>query len=154
MHECSESKTAKEWLKYVKTFPVRVREVVLSCGEPSIWPEIVELADSLLDEKYFVMIYTNLMNTRLLNIQPNRRLRILATYHQSYNQKQFEKHLTALRKLHRVDVDEIDNGVLEGSHVKNWSIRENLQIPLWKSLRVGPDGLVYTNTYDSIKKYV
>jgi len=73
--------SAKDWIRIIETFPIRINKVSLIGGEPFIYPDIVELANGLMDRGYLVTILTNL--TRKHNFKNSYKLHLYATYHKS-----------------------------------------------------------------------
>ena len=72
----------KEIQGAVEKFPYKIREVFVSGGAPELHPDFVELVNWLLDKKYFVHLFTNLMFPEvLLNIKKTKRFLITASYH-------------------------------------------------------------------------
>jgi organic radical activating enzyme len=149
-----ELKTVNEWIDYIKNFPLKIKEIQLTGGEPSIYPGIVELANKLLEEGYLLTIYSNLTNTKLLDVNPTRRLRIKSTYHESHDQDRFKNNLDILRKIHRVDIDEIDHEVIGNSNIKQWCTIEEIRKSIKGYLRIAPNGTIYTNCYDCAKEHL
>jgi len=109
----------KEWMNIINTFPVKVREVVLSGGEPMLYGNYVELADAIVSSGRFLTVYTNLTLTKGLDVKPSIRMRLDASFHESVNNKLFFNNLKEYRKKFRVDTNEIEKKEIKGSVVKN-----------------------------------
>lgn len=154
MPDDPELKTVGEWIDYIKNFPLKIKEIQLTGGEPSIYSGIVKLANGILKEGYLLTIYSNLTNTKLLNVNPSRRLRIKSTYHESYDQGKFKKNLGILRKIHRVDIDEIYQEIIGNSNIKQWYTIDKIQKSTKGYLRIAPNGRIYTNCYDCAKEHL
>ena len=143
--------TLDEWKEWFNVgFPVKIREVYLSGGEPSLVPYIVELTNFLLDKGYHVLLFSNLARVdRLEKIKKSYRFYVRATYHHVDDKERFDKAYQRLIKTHPVIVDEFEYKVLPYSRVKNdWGT-----IPFWKvpaAFRVGCDGSLYKSIFDHV----
>jgi organic radical activating enzyme len=135
------------WKDWISTFPIKIREVALSGGEPTLVPYFDELANWLLKEGYYVLILTNLTtHIPLMKIQPSRRLRIVATFHECYSKIKFLKNYEIVSKVHRVDVIEIEKEELSFSKKKALSNEERAK--RIEYLRSAPNGATYRNCFE------
>ena len=140
----SKQSTLEDWKFYIKNFPVKIKEVFVSGGEPTMIKWLPELLEWLLAEKYHVTVFTNLFNPKMLKVKPNFRYQIIATYHHSDNQERFDKAYKELEG-YRVDVQEIGSKKLPYSKVIPFTNNEELQSKLF---RVSPDLQLYTSCYE------
>lgn len=137
----------KEWFE--KGFPVKIKEVYLSGGEPSLVPYIAELANYLIDKGYHVCLFSNLARVdRLEKIKKNYRFYIRSTFHHVDNAERFDKAYQKLIKTHPVIVDEFDYKEFPYSVLKYGYD----DIPHWKipNFRVGSDGSLYKCIFDHV----
>jgi len=75
-------KTADQWIDYLDNFPLKIREITFSGGEPFIYKEISELINGLLEKGYSIRILTNLTHFPKV-IKKSNRLMIRASYHKT-----------------------------------------------------------------------
>jgi hypothetical protein len=111
----SDELSLRSWKKIIDIFPVRVREVVISGGEPFLFSVLPRLVNYLIEKKYFVTIQTNLTLTKqVYEINASSRLLISATYHSPMRIAQFEENLNEFRALgHRVIVTNPEQSEVE-----------------------------------------
>ncbi len=95
-----------KWARLIDSFPARVREVVISGGEPFLYQDIGKLINHLTDRGKFVTIFSNLeMLTKKLGIRPSYRIRIGASLHESQDRARFMKAYRENRGIYRIDYD-------------------------------------------------
>ena len=104
-----------DWERLIKNFPVKIREVVISGGEPLLYFEIQRLILLLLDLDLMVMMNSNLMIKRNLSILKSDRLRVEATLHEGVDKTKFYSNVQHYRQWFKVDVDFFTD--------HNWPIR-------------------------------
>jgi len=146
MPKCVELRPS-EWLSYIESFPVKIREIYLSGGEPGLYNGIEELTNELIDRGYFVTIFTNLsyiINFTKLKKSP--RLRFSATFHHHMHADVFIKNYRKISSKYRINVDEIGKKLLPFSKVKTFCTPEDEMST--KMLRVAPDGTIFTNCWE------
>ncbi len=138
-----------DWVDLIQSFPVRVREVVISGGEPTIYPGMVTFINKLLELGYFVTVFTNLTNKYLINTNKSFRLRIYATFHgRHYDKNRFLSNYYAVTKKHRVDVNEIAEQRLSFSKVDPWGCDLEQAKTINKNyFWISPDGMIHTSCY-------
>jgi hypothetical protein len=83
----------QEWIQIISAYPGKIKKVIISGGEPFLYPDIVALVNYLLGKKILVSIATNLTTIKGLRIQNSRRLEIRATYHDNFSKQRFIDHL-------------------------------------------------------------
>lgn len=87
---------------------IKVREVYVAGGEPTIMPYFVELINWLIDQGFHVLVLTNLkLPDKLLQIKRSYRFSIRATYHHADDKERFLEAYNKIYPIHRIDVDEI-----------------------------------------------
>lgn len=105
-----------KWKKIIKNHPTKVREVVITGGEPMLMGEdFICLVDWLIENKYFVTIFSNLTLKYGLRIKPSWRIRMVATYHRSMDIQEFRNNLELYKEKFRVDVGEVATNYIPGS---------------------------------------
>ncbi|MFX1589464.1 MAG: hypothetical protein ACFFC1_15030 [Promethearchaeota archaeon] len=157
-------KSIKELKKFVAEIemclsPFRLREIRVSGGGPEMHPDFAKFVNWLLNQGYFVQVYTNLMNFRKLNLlKPTCRLMICSTFHHSSNKMRFINNYYTLKEKYRIKVDEIienpEDKQLNFSKGKDFCTIQDMKDNRLM-LRVAPNLKAFTNCYDiyDIKKY-
>lgn len=149
----------KDWIYTFDNFPNKIKEVVISGGEPTLVPYCAELINYLTDKHIQVAIFTNLSNDILFDVRPSVYFRIGATYHQQYNISVFARRYKAFKKAgYQITADEIGESKLKAYGIKSIpkeEIRPD-QIGLLKlnrkMIRIGPDLKISLNCYDAYYK--
>lgn len=148
---CSSTLTVDEWMDRVKTFPLPLREVVISGGEPTIYDGYADLVNRLLDAGYYVVVNSNLTVFRD-DVNPSHRFRILATYHHSANRIRWEKNYRAYSKKYRVDAVEIGQSDLDYTRTKEFCKVEEAKT-YSPGFYYGPDGILNTSFWEVLQRY-
>jgi organic radical activating enzyme len=155
MIKCKKQLGVAEWKYLVKSFPRKLREVQLTGGEPLIVPFYSELVNWLLDEGYFVTVFSSLWNLSGLDVEMSTerflRYRISATYHRKMEVEKFKEHLKKYRAKYRVDVEEIETDEIKGSFIKSECRPEYGHTCV--GFMYAPDGRIYHNFYELIEEY-
>jgi len=98
-----------QWIDIIGKY--NVNSVRISGGEPMLYRDITLLINSLLEDKYYVRLVTNLIVNDISGVLPNPRFRILATYHKdSMTNKQKERFILnyhRYKKDYLIDVREL-----------------------------------------------
>lgn len=149
----SETMQLEDWQHVITDhFPHKIREVVLTGGEPMILPYYSELVNWMLSRGLFVTVYSNLMTSGGLKVNPSYRYRIASTYHHSASKEKFEKMLEKYREKYRVDIEEIgDTKKIEASHLKPYSSLEYTEE--CRGFFYTPEGRLFTNFNQMIRHY-
>lgn len=149
----SDELTLDEWKEILSNqFPRPIKEVVISGGEPMLMPYFSELVNYLLDRNIFVCIYSNLLTSNGLKVNPSVRYRIHATYHKSANLKHFKRNLAIYRQKYRVNVDEIGGQpVVTGSWDKRYVDLSDTHF--CRGFFYAPDGRLITNFNTLTRQY-
>lgn len=153
--ESNDVHSVYEWIEFIKTFPVKIREVYITGGEPSLFKGVETLCNWLIDNGYFVTVFSNLTDKCevFLKVKISARFKIQSTYHESANINHFTNNYLVLSRLHRIDIDEINtNHFPYLSNKKQLTTIENEKKP--SILRVNPDFSIYTNCYDHNQHYL
>lgn len=136
---------------FINTFPYKIREVHISGGSPELHPNFNGFVNWLLEEKYFVKVFTNLNKHHLLyGLKWSNRLMLVATFHHSDNYNRFNKVYKVLKKVMRVELEEIQDGEPQYYFESRFKPLETAEILKQdnKMIRVSPDLKLYTNCYE------
>lgn len=145
--------TVEGWKDFITNFPIKIREIKLTGGEPVFYNGFIQLSNWILEQGYFLHINTNLSTTyKLTHINPSSRLYIQATYHPSetplsgflYNQERVSEE-------HRVETQQIGKVVEQGMRKIPWSTMEDAKKTFKRTLVVAPDGAIYTSCYNVVR---
>lgn len=146
--------STEQWIAFIKTFPLRIREIFISGGEPSLSKTGMELAKWVIENGYFLTIYSNLTNTNLYELPRSIRFRIMASnHHRFFDQEKFLENVNFVRQRHRIDIDKVGNTpdfVGRGKPLSDDEIHRKIKKGY---LRCAPDGLIFTNCYDMCEQY-
>jgi hypothetical protein len=134
----SKESTLEEWKQFIDMFTTttKVREVMVSGGEPTLIKWLPDFVNWLVSEKgLHVTVLTHFRSiVPLIEIKPHYRLQITATYH---HQDDLIRFMAVYKGLvdagHRVNVDEINTGekdwkqAIEFSRVKRgWNTAQDV----------------------------
>lgn len=146
--------TSEKLKGIIDEFPLKISGIALTGGEPALNKDLPEIVNWLLDQGICVTIYSNLVKIKpYFLIQQSYKFRIVSTYHISCDKKKFIENYYKLKKYYRVDVDEIGTKTLPFSRLKKFIVINDSRIPAKNYLRIGIDGLIFTNCYDVIDHY-
>ena len=148
--------SVSDWMQIIETFPVKIREVVLSGGEPMKYKDFHKLVNRILDSGRFVTVWTNLTLNNGLKCKSSYRLRFGASYHNCYNLDKWSIRLKKYRKKFRVDIDELETTFINGSNSKHILKTEDEQNYCLNrpKLSFAPDGKLHKclgDVYESAK---
>jgi organic radical activating enzyme len=133
------------WKDLISNFSLKIKEVSVSGGEPTLYPYFAEFVNWLLDKGYHVKIYSNLTNPSPINdIKKSYRLIINATNHKH---KAFLGNYLEMK--HRVNVIELGERTLSFSRVNPILDKPNKI----KGLVVGPDTKLFQNCAEMNQYY-
>jgi len=135
--------TAKQWLEILLNYKPKIKFVVISGGEPSIYKDIVPLVDGLTKNKIAVRILTNLTSRRLLGVDNNPYVRFYTTLHYGFvDLDKFLENLRLYKNKFLVSVNEFEGKpkMIKGSRMK---ILETLDNPDRVSKTPEGDDLTY-----------
>ena len=155
----AELRSLEEWKRYLtdldRTFKLsrsRIKEIVLSGGEPTLLPYFNELCNWI-TERWLLMVYTNLSDiSKLCSLNQTPRLIIHATFHpEGTDSIWFNRRWRILDEIHRVEVDEIGQRRLANPHkktrLKPFATMEDMETKL-AMLRVDPNFAAYLYCID------
>ena len=140
----------EDWKKIIKGFPVRVREVFISGGEPTLISWLPELCNWLLDQGYHVTVFTNLHNDlALTSVKKSHRFQVFATFHQEHdNPFDFTGAYEAVKKVHNISVGELGDRKKILPYSKMSKLFRDSSGLMDREFRYSPDGKLYTSCYE------
>jgi organic radical activating enzyme len=156
----SPESTLKEWKERIETFPIKIKEVYVTGGEPALIDWMPEFVNWLLDRGIFVTLYTNLsvkktvneelgLYRRLLaNIQKSNRFQILSTFHNTADAGFYEATYFIEKRSFRIKSTEISNtGETHFTFSKPhpFTNEQELRKPMF---RIGPDLAIHTSCWE------
>ena len=97
--------TPDDWYRLLKNFPVKIRELHITGGEPFIYKDIQELILKLLPLGFHISLNTNLLIRRDLSMVESDKFRITGTLHNQKNVDKFYSNVDFYRQWVRVDTD-------------------------------------------------
>ena len=141
-----------QWLNYIDKFPLKIGEISIGGGEPTLYPRLSILINILLHKGFFVQLFTNLTHPEIINrIDKSIRFRVIATYHEGQIPKDtFLNNLKILK--HPVQSQAFVDGIPVKRKINFWDLNERKN--LISCLRISPDGTIFTNCYDLHKFYL
>ena len=159
--------SAKQWLQRIDRFPVKVDEITLSGGEPSIYYDITDLINGLVERSIIVLMFTN-CNVPVRNLKPNKRLRIIASLHEGADGGRFIRGADYYQSIGiRVDVDLLDSKIFGlsfpgdrksgGGTVNKGVVKytySRIDCLESKIFNYGPDGKLWTSPGQCYHEYV
>jgi hypothetical protein len=127
----------EEWKEIISNFPVKVKEIFISGGEPTLIKWLPELCNWLLDKGYHVTIFSNLWSVNLLNcLNKSYRLQIWATFHQEQDTaKRFDSVYQYLKAGgYNIRVGELGHKsqILPYSEMQRFTTNEELKEPAFR----------------------
>lgn len=139
-----------EWIEIFDRFPVKIREVIITGGEPFLYKHIDELILYLVGRNIHVAVFSNLLVKRQLSYTGDL-LRIAASHHENVSKEKFNKGLEYYRSQGvRVDYKEyIENSFSEG---KFETITDN-DCLLEPRFIIAPNGHIMINKKQMLNEY-
>ncbi len=143
--QCPES-TFEEWKQLIDRFPVKIREVSVSGGEPTLHKDFEKIVEYLLKFTH-VKVYSNLTHPeRLMNLKKNHRLSVHATFHHSDDPGRFDEAYKLIYSKHRIEVSEI-GGMKKLSYSKTKHLIKN-KSDYGSNFNIGPDLRISAGCWD------
>jgi hypothetical protein len=151
-------RTAEQWIEFLKTFPVEIREVYLSGGETTLFKGLDVLANWLLDQGIFVQLYSNLMKPeKIEKINPSRMFQIIAAYHgyapgSIYDKaERFDGAYQRLKKRYQIVV--LEYGQQRFPYSRLTEMFDTLELPIHYEplFVVSPDFKIYKSCTEAYK---
>lgn len=136
--DCNIQLSAFQWYDKIMTLHPRIKNIIISGGEPTIYPEFAILTNLFLDSKIPVAVATNLSIPGVFkDVRRSRRLYIHSTFYpDQVNQEVFKAALEMVRSMHYyVGVYELYS--IDGSRRKKRHVKDEDDVP---GIFYGPDG--------------
>jgi len=144
------------WKKFIKEFPLKIKDVAISGGEPTLYPDAIEFINWLIDEGYIVSVYTNLSNENLLKFRRSLRLKINATYHKESGKRDaWIERYNRLRKYYKINSYQIEHNDFEfkSDTLNLLQKTDTINHPQKNRIHVGPDLRIFTSCFDKMNYY-
>ena len=143
----------KTWFEHYNEKEAPIFQVEISGGEPSIYKELPELVNYLIERGKHVVIYTNLFKPETLNkIKPHYRLRFKCVYHETDNLQRFYTAFKSLNSKFDKIINEIEgHGKIfnESKVIHQFSEDE---IRAFNALHVSPDRNLFCGCDDLYRR--
>ena len=97
--------TPDDWYRLISRFPVKIRELHYTGGEPLLYKDIQELTLKLLPLGFHISLFSNLLIKRDLSKIKSNRFRIEATLQGEKYREKFYHNVNHYRQWVRVDID-------------------------------------------------
>ena len=149
-HRFGSRLSVDEWLKIIDNFPMKVKEVHLTGGEPSTYKGFVDLVNALLERGIFVTIFTNLkLTSKFLKIKPSNKLLLYSSFHsEQMSVEEYSKSFYTLTFYHRIVVKELGQKLLPFSRLVPWGCTADGAKKIRKNcLYIAPDGQLFTTCF-------
>ena len=119
-----QTSTIDEWMGFIERFPVKIKEVTIEGGEPTLYPGIETLTNKLLDKGYHVRFYTNLVYIdELKKVKRSYRFRVIATFHKTGSARLFVNNYMEVKKRYSIVVYEIGSRIFRFSRLRPLQIK-------------------------------
>jgi len=149
-------KTFKEWKEFISTFPVKVRELRITGGEPFENDVTVPLVDWAISKGYFVIIETNLSSNfyRLASLPNIKKLQLYVTYHKTEVDRDewFSSYnwIKRMKPKCTIIANSFVREEFPGAVVKNWVEPDSMRVP---KFIIGPDLQIFRNCFEAYGAY-
>jgi len=145
--------TPDDWYRLLSSFPVKIRELHITGGEPFIYKEIEDLILKMLSLGFHVSLNSNLLIKKNLSMVKSDRFRIEATLHDLKHTVKFHSNVAYYRQWVRVDIDIFGDTKLKGNKrdkdgvaIKAKMGENEAYVCLdMKRFKFTPDGRLWTN---------
>lgn len=133
-----------DWLDFIDNFPLKIKEIFVTGGEPSLVKYIDSLVRELLNRGYLVTVFSNLARVDcFIELPRSPRLRFVVTYHHGKTKKEafMEKYRKLKSRKFNVRVEEIATQELRDSMMKKLNTPKESQSREVErdTLRISPD---------------
>lgn len=152
-------KTLDEWKEFINTFPVKIKEVILTGGETLLNDLTIPFMNWLMDNGCFVQLQTNLsINVYRVQLITNSiRLRVITTYHRGEIKKEeYLENYHFLRdtlSMCEIKVNGLGKKDFRFSRFKKWCEIKSLQTIVKNRIFVGPDFQIFRSCFETYNSY-
>jgi len=136
--------TPSKWYNLINDFPVPVKEVILSGGEPMLYFQIDELIHALLNTGVHVVIFTNGTVRKRLSVKSHR-FRIQMTLHESCDRKVFYDNVAYYKRQYPVHIERFGDKEKRGVRTIKTSEKDIAICRNLKRFKFTPDGRLWMN---------
>jgi organic radical activating enzyme len=144
--------TLNKWIKYIEEFPIKIKQVSITGGEPTLYKDVDKLVNYLLSKQINVVMYSNLYAISAIDrINKSNRFKIYTTYHKGMPVLFLTK-LNVLRTKHLIICKEFNQleESTEGSQKHDILGIEHSKRKVKNWLFVSPDLKLFTSCYDRL----
>jgi len=154
---CKDEKTFEEWKEFISTFPVKVREIRISGGEPFKNDVTVPLTNWAISKGYFVTIETNLTPWffhRIFKLPDTKKIKLYVTYHKEQIRKALwlkgYKFLKRFRPKYTIIAYSFPKGKFWFTVDKDWAKPDTMRV---SRFIIGPDFQIFRNCFEAYGAY-
>ena len=145
--------TPDDWYRLLSSFPVKIRELHITGGEPFMYKQIGELILKMLSLGFHVSLNSNLLIKRDLSMVKSDKFRIEATLHNFKDVVKFHSNVAYYRQWVTVDIDLFGDGRLKDNKRNKAGIaikakmgdKDSYVCLDMKRFKFTPDGRLWTN---------
>jgi len=147
----SKELTPDDWYRLISIFPVKIRELHFTGGEPFLYKDIQELTLKLLSLGIHISLFSNLLIRRDMSKIKSDKFRIEATLHNEEDSDKFYSNVDYYRQWVRVDIDLWGDKLIERNRFDKVKYRPKLKekdstVCLdMKRFKITPDGRIWPN---------
>jgi len=154
-HSAYKDMTFEFMKKQIDNFPFKIRQILITGGEPALNKDFPRIVNYLLGKGFCVVIYSNLTEIEpFFKIRKSFRFRIQSTCHQKMDVEKFDHNFRKLNQYHHhIQVDELGKRRLDYSNLKDWCTVDTSKNYLKGYLRMGIDGILFLNCWEPIEYY-
>jgi len=148
----SKELTSVNFYHFIKNFPIKIRQITLSGGEPTLKEGLSLLINNLLNDGYFVGIFTNMLNPKIFDeIKPSPRFMITTNYHVNLKKEIFLKNVRESK--HQILIGEFEGQSNLSSKFKKRKLLFNNEFDTIyrNTLFIDPYGRIFTTCFGAIK---
>jgi len=149
-------RTFEEWKEFISTFPVKVKELRITGGEPFENDVTVPLANWAVSEGYFVIIETNLSVNmyKIWQLTNTKKVQLYVTYHRGQIDK--DEWLLNYNFIKRIlpkctiIANSFAKKEFSSAVVKDWVEPDTMRVP---KFIIGPDLQIFRNCFEAYGAY-
>ena len=150
-YDYSKELSIVEWYDYIKRFPIKIKQIHILGGEPTLIPNIELLVNRLLKEGYFVTFYTNMSRPQVFdNIKRSLRFMIMTNYHKDWilSNKFLSRINDCKHQIKAGEFKELSNISNELRNIPVASGKDELDNVYKNTLNISPSGTIELTCWD------